>query len=393
MALMLLLTTGLSAVEVSLASSFAENIHDQFAGLSARRTPAVPEISRVRPLQRFYIYIFISKAQTEKGRVDVTASLKVKNPEGKEQRVFQKEQILNSDVFSPDGVSLSNLVVNWDFSANDPEGVYTFVFEAQDNINNHICRKEHKITLDRTPAEPLKVTTSDIGNFITNFYKAPQPEKLPELFDIFLASDEKARQQKSYSPRPLIYGLAQALKNNPVLWKEFASRSFNLSSDHKKYLAMLFAAAGDRAANYALRNVDKETADLIKKMRDANVWMFKQPLSAEDINALWLEFFFTGKRAPVEKIAAELRNRPMLSMRDAKNRKGKLSDREQQELLNYQANAAAVWSLRSHLPNHNLLFYYLEAMLERGEFADQTAAAKIQKILTQTAVTAAEQAK
>ena len=392
-AVLLLIATNLSALEISLASSFAENIHDQFAGLTAKRTPAVPEISRVRPLQRFYIYIFISKPQTKNGRVDVTASLKVKDLEGKEQTVFKKEHILNEDMFVPGGVNLSNLVVNWDFSADDPEGVYTFTLDAQDNINRHTCRKELKISLDRTQAEPLKVTTNEIGKFITNFYKAPQPEKLPELFDIFLASDGNARRHKSYSPRPLIYGLAQAIKNNPLLWKEFASRSSNLASDHKKYLAMLFAASGDRAVKYALANVDGETAKAIRKMQSDNIWKFRDPFTAEEINALWLEFFFTGKREPVERIASQLRNRPMLSVRDAKNKKGRLSEQDRQELLNYQANAAASWSLRSHLPNHNLLFYYLEAMLERGEFADQTAASRIQKILTQTAASAVEQSK
>ena len=130
---------------------------------------------------------------------------------------------------------------------------------------------------------------------------------------------------------------------------------------------------------------------MIKKMQKERIWNFRRPLNAEDINALWLAFFFTGKRKPVEIIAAELQNRPMLSMRDAKNKKGRLTNQEQLELQNYQANSAAAWSLRSHLPNHNLLFYYLEAMLERGEFADQTAASRIQKILTQTAAAAEQQ--
>lgn len=392
-AVLLLAAMSLPALEVSMVSSFAENIHDQFAGLSAGRTPAVPEISRVRPLQRFYIYIFVAKAQTKAGRADVTASLKVKSPEGKIVTVFRKEHILNSDTVTPGSTNLSNLVVNWDFASGDPDGVYSFILDAEDNINKRFSSKELKITLDRTPAEPLKVSTSEIGSFITNFYKAPQPGKLPELFDIFLASDEKARQQKNYSPRPLLYGLGQAIKNDPLLWKEFASRGGDLSSDHKKYLAMIFTAAGDKAANWAIRNAESETAGLVKKMQKDGIWKFRNPLTAEDINALWLSFFFTGKREPVQIIAAELRNRPMLSVRDAKNKKGRLTPQEQLELKNYQANSAASWSLRSHLPNHNLLFYYLEAMLERGEFADQTAASRIQKILTQTAAAASEQQK
>ncbi|MBO5899636.1 MAG: hypothetical protein J6Q80_02795, partial [Lentisphaeria bacterium] len=103
-AVILLMAMSLSAVEISMARSFAENIHAQFAGLTAKRTPAVPEISRVSPLQRFYIYIFISRAQTKNGRADVTASLKVKSPEGREETVFKKEHILNSDMLLPGGV-------------------------------------------------------------------------------------------------------------------------------------------------------------------------------------------------------------------------------------------------------------------------------------------------
>ena len=41
------------------------------------------------------------------------------------------------------------------------------------------------------------------------------------------------------------------------------------------------------------------------------------------------------------------------------------------------------------MPQHNLAFYYLENMLERGSFADAAAAAKVQKILAQTAADAA----
>ena len=124
-------------------------------------------------------------------------------------------------------------------------------------------------------------------------------------------------------------------------------------------------------------------------MRENNPWQFNEPYLEEAVNAFWMEFFFTGKPEPLLKIANQLRNRPILTSAEARKKKGGLSPAEARKLRNYFSASCAAWSLRSHVPQHNLAFYYLENMLERGSFADAAAAAKVRKILAQTAADAA----
>lgn len=379
----------LSAVEAVLAASNAVNVYEQFTGLSARRAPSVPEISRVRPLHSFNIYILLSKVQTKAGKAHVTGSMSMRDPDGKIVKVFKNQDLIFDDNFTPGTTHLSNLVVTWDFPANAQSGVYSFLLDAVDENNKQKCSKVLKIELVTTPLEPLKIRTNEIRGFISSYYKAPQPERLPELFNIFLSQDEAARKQKNYSPLPFLYGLARALEHHPGLWKQFSEQATDYKTDHKKYLALLFAAIGNNAIDRIIGDVDRETAGYLKKMRENNPWQFNEPYLEEAVNAFWMEFFFTGKPEPLLKIANQLRNRPILTSAEARKKKGGLSPAEARKLRNYFSASCAAWSLRSHVPQHNLAFYYLENMLEQGSFADAAAAAKVQKILAQTAADAA----
>ena len=188
---------------------------------------------------------------------------------------------------------------------------------------------------------------------------------------------------------PLLYGMAQALKDNPGLHREFARLSHTLETDHKKYLTLLFAAMGKEELISVKNYLDRETAGYFKKAIENNPWQFSEPYLKDEINAFWMEFFFTGKKEPLLKIANQLQNRPTMTAKQAKEKKGALSPFEERKLKNFFSASQAAWSIRENASKHNLVFFYLEAMLENGEFADPTAALKIQKILLQTASAAA----
>ena len=244
--------------------------------------------------------------------------------------------------------------------------------------------------LVKTPPEPLKITTNEIRGFISSFYKAPQPERLLELFNIFLAGDKAARKQKNYSPLPLLYGMARVLEYHPQIWKDFARRSHELDGDHKKYLALLFAAVNNDAIDFMIKNCDRKTAGYFEKMKQNNPWHFEEPYSSEDINSFWMEFYFTGKPQPLLKIANQLKNRPIMTGKQAKEKKGELNPADKLKLRNYYSASSASWSIATNAGQHNLVFFYLEEMLVNGKFADATAAAKIQKILFRAAANASE---
>ena len=362
-------------------ASHAHNVHDMFSGMLPGRTPAIPELVRVHPLQTFNIYFFISKVQTRKGQAHVTGSLLLNTPDGKKIEIFKAQDLLFGSCPAPGAVNLSQLVANWDFNNDFADGVYTFTIEAKDMNNNTSCSESLKIQLSRTPLEPLKITNKEIKGFITSFYKSPQPERLLELFNIFLAGDAAARKQKNYSPLPLLYGMARALEYNQFAWKDFAERSHELENDHKKYLALLFAAVGNKGIDYMIKNADRKTAGFLEKMKKNNPWQIAEPYMEEDINCFWMEFYFTGKSEPILKVTNQLRNRPIISPSQLKNKKGELTVAEKSKLRNYYSASSAAWSLSTNTSQHNLVFFYLEYMLENGKFADTTAASKIQKIL------------
>ena len=375
----------LSAIEVSMVASNAQNVHDMFSGLLPGRTPAVPEITRVRSLHSFNIYIFISKVQTSKGQAHVTGSLVLNTPDGRKIEIFKNQELFFGNCPAPAAINISPLVANWDFSNDYPEGVYNFTLEAKDMNNQKCCSGLLKVQLLNTPVEPLKITTKEIKGFITSFYKAPQPERLLELFNVFLSGDAEARKQKNYSPLPLLFGMARVLEYHPWVWKDFAERSYQLENDQKKYLALLFAAVGNKGIDYMIKKADKKTAGFLEKMKKNNPWQISEPYMEEDINCFWMEFYFTGKPGPVLNVANQLRNRPVISPGQVKNKKGELTSAEKSKLLNYYSASSASWSLNMNASQHNLVFFYLEYMLEHGLFADPSAAAKIQKILVRAA--------
>ena len=379
----------LRGADAVIVGSPAVNVHDMFSGLLAHRTPAIPELKVVRPNEKFNIYILLSKLQTRKGNAHVTGSLYLKNNDSK-VFVFKDQELFYGKCPAPGAVNLSNLVANWDFNDSFDQGRYTFVIDIKDVVNGKTSSASFDIELVKTPLEPLKITTKEIRGFISSFYKAPQPARMLELFNIFLAGDAEARKQKNYSPLPLLYGMARVLEHHPYLWKDFADCSFKLEGDHKKYLALLFAAVNEKAVDYMIKKADRKTAGYLKKMKENNPWQFEEPYLRDDINAFWMEFFFTGKPQPILKIANQLKNRPSLTAKQAKERKGELSAADRVKLRNYYSASSASWSIGINAAQHNLVFFYLEEMLEHGKFADAAAAAKIQKLLFRSAANTSE---
>ena len=133
--------------------------------------------------------------------------------------------------------------------------------------------------------------------------------------------------------------------------------------------------------DYMIKNADRKTAGFLEKMKKNNPWQIAEPYMEEDINCFWMEFYFTGKSEPILKVANQLRNRPIISPGQLKNKKGELTVAEKSKLRNYYSASSAAWSLSTNTSQHNLVFFYLEYMLENGKFADTTAASKIQKTL------------
>ena len=89
-----------------------------------------------------------------------------------------------------------------------------------------------------------------------------------------------------------------------------------------------------------------------------------------------------------KQIAAELRKKDVLTLEQAKAKRDKGEKLTREEIIklnNFIVTMAAYWSLQANIrQNHHLVLFYLEAMVVRKEYVDNTAGSLLVSVLKKT---------
>ena len=137
------------------------------------------------------------------------------------------------------------------------------------------------------------------------------------------------------------------------------------------------------------KSIPPQAAEEVARFGGKDPFAFTDVENAVRLDMLWTTFFVTGKFEPVRRLAGELRQRRIMTPKDAKQRldEGRpLAEDEKKLLLAGVVQMAAVWSLEANLrDDHRLLGFYLETILARKLFVDRQEAALIASIIRRAA--------
>lgn len=354
----------LAAFDGKIVCTKARNIQDQWTGILPGRPPVMPLCLQVVRQEPFSVNVFFSNPAIKAGKVHVTGTLKMQNPAGKttfetplKPQIFSCKNTKSIFLF-PDYILVS-------FDPPDTVGEYVFTAELKDENTGTAftakasIRLEEKVSfrLDKKPLASLK-----------NYYRNPVPQNILPAFNDFLKTLPafKKKQGKNFNPLPGLSLFFFLLQENPQLHSDFAKLVDELQNPEEQFLGVII-----------LHELGEKTFSLLSKKaqsrwnpRLTGTFRITKITAPCQLDVLWSEFFATGKKVPLARIVGEVKKiQGNISLDNYKKLK-QPTKKDRESLMRFLNGLAASWSLGSNAKQHQLVAFYLEAMLSRKEIND-----------------------
>ena len=378
------------AYDVLFMPTLAVNIYDQVQFVMPERGIHVPTVSRVERGQPFELSVAVMIREPLTAPLKLTGSIIAKAPNGKETQAVKPVEMFSIPAGGK-GVFFSKLGVRGFFEPQDPTGEHRWILTLKDEAGETKTATA-KIALADAISDAKPMDKAEFNKFFSHYYRQPKPERALAALRYFLSEgDAQMRKKKGYNPIHILVGFSELFRLNPQFWDELAAATTNLSEEQQLSMALIFAGIGKEAVMSQKEVIDPQVQVQIAQFAGKNPLAFSEVKNAAQLDVLWTKFFVTGKFDPVRRLAAELRARKGMKLKEAKARsdaKKPLSDAEKKEVMEQIIRHAAYWSLTSNFRQGNrLVGFYLETIVRRKLFTDPTAAGMIVQVLKQAQTT------
>ena len=353
----------------------AVNIDDQFSGILPKRPPLIPTVSRAVAGEPFEVRVFYRGAAIRYGCVSLTGKLAVVDPAGKRTEVPLKGKALSQSGIKGDtgGVFVLPMALKVVFEPNEPRGKYVFEVELSDLFAGKTARAVAEVEFAAEP-RPAAAESGEAWKKLENYYREPSPEYILSAFGEFLANlpRQKEREKQSFNPLPQLAFFYFLLKENPQCVDAFAAEVKKLHGEEKYLGGVVLHFAAPRAADGC---ISAEGREFIRKQLPSDPFVFDKATAPWQLDVCWAEFMVRGTRAPVMKVVDAMGMAPQSLTVEQYKKIANPTEEDKQRLFRGITVSAACWSMGSLAKRHDLLRWYVEAALVRGEIKDPVAAA------------------
>lgn len=364
------------AIDGNVVCTKAVNIQDQWTGILPGRSPIVPGCTQAVREEPFTVNVLFVSPSVKNGKVRVSGKLRMTDSSGKEKFSFPLKtqdfacEDSNSVFLFPDYVQVS-------FDPPDTLGEYTFSADLKDENSGETKTVSNVVQL-------VEKCTYKVDNVpmkaMNKFYSQPASQNIIPAFQDFLKKlpELKQKQGNAFNPVSLLGLFYYALKNNPQLLGEFAKYADTLDdAESRCYAAAIMHELGDKAFSMLSEQTRKTWNPKMAGMFNIG----NEIVAPWQLDLLWSEFFVTGRREPVMRIANEIaKMKGNISLEDFKKIQNP-TDENRKSLMAYLIGMAANWSLNSNAGQHMLVAQYLECALKRNEFEDNFVKVFVSRIL------------
>ena len=376
------------ALEGKLFFTLAPNITDEFCHIMPYRFPFIPTVGRcVRKQQVTLVMLLANPAADKDGKVLVEAERAWNiEPDGRVKELVEPGrpvpvlQGVKKGAQDFSGVMLSGFRVILRVEEGVPLGKMRINIRLRDRGDDSVLELSEEIEAAenlRGASEP-PMSFVEMSDFLGNYYRKPEPEKIPAAFAAFLKFDEEnVGQKKNYDPLMWLCGFAELYKLNPHLRPALVSGAAAYSVIHKQYAALILADA--EVDESELEDSDPELRRMFDKIKGKSLLRFGEITNQAQLDALWMSFFTTGKFEPIRRLVHELRKRgdePTAEAGPGLDR-NPAAEKSRETMI----GRAALCSLASNACRHKLVGYYLESILMRREQTEMGVMAKLGGIL------------
>lgn len=369
----LTLTFALAAFDVMLIPTLMVNIEDQVKFVPSEHGVYIHTVRQVGPGQPFHLKLALSLKEPAAEPLKISGALFRRAPGGSVGQVFS-ERVLFDIPAGVKGVFFSPVAVTAHFAEDDAEGSYEWILQYSGSAKNG--KVSAALKLVESIFDSAEMDEAGFNRFFHSYYRAPQPERVFAALKYFLTHGEALMRQKkqTFNPGHIVHGFVQIFKLNPQFHDELAKATVNCPAKERLYYALIFAGLGKDAVMAQKELIDPQVQVQIAEFAGKNPLAFTDVKVPAHLDMLWMEFFVTGKFEPVRRIAAELRKREGMTLRQAqaKVKSGQqLTDDEKKLLTGQMVQYAADWSLTSNIKQGNVLIsHYLQSIVRKKLIQD-----------------------
>jgi len=359
--LLLMLPLSAAALEIMVLPGELARVEQVWQNRPVEVEPSLYPLRRVYPEQPFQVLVLARDYQRNSaGEAAIDYALQILGPDGKSvEGSMPGLQLYHGAVPDQGALLLSHQHMTLQFEQNDVPGDYTLQVTAADLVAGSEAGGKAVITLARPTAVADFASEEAFVDWMSNYYRAPDPGRAFAGIRQYVASDDQGR--KTGSALQLFF--ARIFIDNPFLRDRFRQVYAQAERNDREKLLLVLAAGGQALADWP----DKLNASEQAFYDEARYLVLPDlnlpPASIGEINALWGQFYATGDIAPLRPLVAAL------ALHTYRGVQEKLIVGALQESADVQAQAAMedvykalLWSLISHGEYHSRVEKYLQVI-------------------------------
>ncbi len=323
-------------------------------------TPVLANTHEIAPGQRLDLVVIVYRyAQDPTGRADVTYDLVVRNPNGVTQ-ARAGNVIAPKVVFRPHEILVPRAITAFVTGPGDPFGDYRCEVTVHDGISGLSATKSVVVRVaDSNRPLPLP-EKFDASDWLAQYYLRPEPRlALPALEAV---SKNDAIMQKGVSGMGALLGFyGQVLADNPWLLPWFKQWLVASDAGNARHLLALVLAYAERTQPGMNADLPAHSrADLAAAAKELFPAPSATPESGAQLDALWGQFFASGKFEPVNSLVGVVgAYLPYQGKIDEFQRQAHSGEQPPPEVVKSALLSAALWSLRLNAYQYKLVHDYL----------------------------------
>jgi hypothetical protein len=266
-------------------------------------TPVLANTREIAPGQRLDLLVVVTRYAVDgEGRADVSYDFAVHYPDGRTQALAGNAVAAKLKV-RPATFLYPQVIRAFVTGPRDPFGTYRFDVTVHDHVSGQESKQSRQVQVaDSNRPLPLP-DNFDASDWLSTYYQRPEPRfALPAL------------EALSHNPAVVGHGpeglgmtlgfYAQVLADNPWVVPWFKQWLVAADGDQRHLLAevLAYAERGQPGLNADLP--PRVRGELAAAGREALPFPAAHPVSAGQLDALWGQFFASGKFQPVAELVA-----------------------------------------------------------------------------------------
>lgn len=370
--------------EIKIFPTLMVNLNDQLRHVPQNRGLQVTTASKVERNQPFTVNAAIMLKKPLQKAMDFSGHITFTSPDGKTEIPAESAKMFSLPAGTR-GIHISPHFLKATFDPPDKCGKYRFSLTVKDDSGNaRTASTEVELVDSITDFRPMD--NREFYSFVQPYYTHPKPERLLAALNYFLSEGiiEMRLNSKRFNALPTLYFFAEVFRNNPQFFDELAKMS-GKDKPKDQYLAILFYQIGQSFLKPYKEKINPYILKQISRIKKPLLTEKETVRHFQQLDLLWAEFYANGNFNSIRRITDCLRRQPELSVSEAKkitDSGKKLTAEQRQHLLNSLNKIAASMSMVNNIKKgHRLAGFYLETILVKKLYPDETASRLISEIL------------